>query len=116
MGNKKTNHKEDAEDLTNSVFLAIFEYFNKNIQIKKLENLICKIAYNLWCTKAKNYIKEKIIVNCFRMDEFFINKAIGWALREYSKTNPKWVRDFIDKYNDEMNSLSIKEASKYIFN
>lgn len=57
---------------------------------------------------------EKIIVNCFGMDEFFINKAIGWALREYSKTNPKWVRDFIDKYNDKMNNLSIKEASKYI--
>lgn len=57
---------------------------------------------------------EKIIVNCFGMDEFFINKAIGWALREYSKTNPKWVRDFINKYNDKMNNLSIKEASKYI--
>lgn len=57
---------------------------------------------------------EKIIVNCFGTDEFFINKAIGWALREYSKTNPKWVRNFIDKYNDEMDSLSIKEASKYI--
>ena len=57
---------------------------------------------------------EKIIVNCFGTDEFFINKAIGWALREYSKTNPKWVRNFIDKYNDKMNNLSIKEASKYI--
>lgn len=56
---KKTNHKEDAEDLTNSFFLQIFEYFNKNIQVEKLENLIWKIAYNLWCTKAKNYIKEK---------------------------------------------------------
>lgn len=56
---RKTNHKEDAEDLTNSIFLAIFEYFNKEIKIEKIENLIWKIAYNLWCTKAKNYIKEK---------------------------------------------------------
>ena len=56
---KKTHHKEDAEDLTNSVFLAIFEYFNKDIKVEKLENLIWKIAYNLWSTKAKNYIKEK---------------------------------------------------------
>lgn len=56
---KKTNNKEDAEDLTNSVFLAIFEYFNRNINIEKIENLIWKIAYNLWCTKAKKYIKGK---------------------------------------------------------
>ena len=56
---KKTRCKEDAEDLTNSVFLAIFEYFNKNIKVEKVENLIWKIAYNLWCSKAKSYIKEK---------------------------------------------------------
>ena len=57
---------------------------------------------------------EKIIVNCFGTDEFFINKAIGWALREYSKTDPKWVKNFINKYKNKMESLSIKEASKYI--
>ena len=57
---------------------------------------------------------EKIIINCFGSDEFFINKAIGWALREYSKTNPEWVKEFIEKYNDKMDNLSIKEASKYI--
>ena len=56
---KKTKNKEDAEDLTNSVFLAIFEYLSKDINIEKIDNLIWKIAYNLWCTKAKKYIKEK---------------------------------------------------------
>ena len=56
---KKTNNKEDAEDLTNNVFLSIFEYLNKNINVEKIENLIWKIAYNLWCAKAKDYIKEK---------------------------------------------------------
>ncbi|MBD5451520.1 MAG: DNA alkylation repair protein, partial [Lachnospiraceae bacterium] len=33
----------------------------------------------------------KIIKNNLNSEEFFINKAIGWALRDYSKTNPKWV-------------------------
>lgn len=55
----KTNNISDAEDLTNSVFLSVFEYLNKNITVEKLDNLIWKIAYNLWCTKAKSYIKEK---------------------------------------------------------
>lgn len=57
---------------------------------------------------------EKILVNNLNHTEFFINKAIGWALREYSKTNPQWVKDFIDKYKNNMASLSIREASKYI--
>lgn len=64
--------------------------------------------------KTNTELLEKILVNNFGSDEFFINKAIGWALRDYSKTNPEWVRKFINKYKDKMNSLSIKEGSKYI--
>ena len=64
--------------------------------------------------KTNTELLEKIIVNNFGSDEFFINKAIGWALRDYSKTNPLWVKEFIGKYQDKMNNLSIKEASKYI--
>lgn len=57
---------------------------------------------------------EIILMNNFGSDEFFINKAIGWALRDYSKSNPKWVRNFIEQHRSEMAPLSIKEASKYI--
>lgn len=56
---KKTNNKEDAEDLTNSIFLAIFEYFGANVKVDKIENLIWKIAHNIWCTRTKQYIKER---------------------------------------------------------
>lgn len=44
--------------------------------------------------------------------EFFIQKAIGWALREYSKTNPESVKQFIHAH--ELSSLSVREGSKYI--
>ena len=57
---------------------------------------------------------EKIICANFGSGEFFIDKAIGWILREYSKVNPGWVRGFIRKYEDKMAKLSIKEGSKYI--
>lgn len=57
---------------------------------------------------------EKILMANFGTDEFFINKAIGWALREYSKTNPKWVIKFINDNREKMSALSIKEGSKYI--
>ena len=57
---------------------------------------------------------EKILVNNLGQTEFFINKAIGWALRDYSKTNLDWVRDFIQRHRAEMAALSIREGSKYL--
>lgn len=64
--------------------------------------------------KTDTDLLETIIKNNFGQTEFFINKAIGWSLRDYSKTNPEWVRRFIEKYRDQLASLSIREGSKYI--
>ena len=44
--------------------------------------------------------------------EFFITKAIGWALREYSKRNPSWVLEFVQ--NNTLQPLSKREALKRI--
>ena len=57
---------------------------------------------------------DQILINNLNQTEFFINKAIGWALRDYSKTNPDWVLEFIEKYKDKLSKLSIKEGSKYL--
>ena len=59
-------------------------------------------------------LMEKVLLNNLNQPEFFINKAIGWALRDYSKTNPEWVASFIEKNKERMAELSIKEASKYL--
>ena len=64
--------------------------------------------------KTNTELLEKILKNNLGQDEFFINKAIGWALRDYSKTNPEWVKNFIEKNKEKMAKLSIKEASKYL--
>ena len=64
--------------------------------------------------KTDEDILENIIVANLGSEEFFINKAIGWSLRDYSKVNPKWVADFIEIYREKMAVLSIKEASKYL--
>ena len=64
--------------------------------------------------KTNTELLEKILKNNLGQTEFFINKAIGWALRDYSKTNPKWVKNFIEKNKEKMAKLSIKEASKYL--
>ena len=57
---------------------------------------------------------EEIIVANLGQQEFFINKAIGWALRDYSKTDPGWVRAFIGRHRDGLAPLSVREASKYL--
>ena len=64
--------------------------------------------------KTNVQLMEKILLNNMDQTEFFINKAIGWALRDYSKTNPEWVASFIEKNKERMAELSIKEASKYL--
>ena len=64
--------------------------------------------------KTNTKLLEQILVNNLNSDEFFINKAIGWALRDYSKTNPEWVRKFIQSHKENMAKRSIKEATKYI--
>ena len=114
---KKTKNKEDAEDLTNSVFLAIFEYLSKDINIEKIDNLIWKIAYNLWCTKEKKYIKEK---NNVVFEEEY---QIGYKTDMVDKIIYKEIINNLDdigltskeKVSFQMyyiNDLSIKEISK----
>ncbi|MBT2568280.1 DNA alkylation repair protein [Arthrobacter sp. ISL-85] len=46
--------------------------------------------------------------------EFFIRKAIGWALREYAKTAPEWVEAFAARHRDVMSPLSRREALRGI--
>lgn len=57
---------------------------------------------------------RQILQNNLNDQEFFINKAIGWALRDYSKTNPEWVNEFIEENRDGLSKLSIREGSKYL--
>nr|WP_306430287.1 DNA alkylation repair protein [Corynebacterium phoceense] len=65
-------------------------------------------------THTDTELLAEIIEANFGSSEFFINKAIGWALRDYSKTNPDWVGAFVDAHRAEMAPLSVREASKYL--
>jgi len=46
--------------------------------------------------------------------EFFLRKAIGWALRAYSRTAPARVAAFVDAHRDELSPLSVREATKHL--
>ncbi|WP_282053639.1 DNA alkylation repair protein [Maribacter luteus] len=69
----------------------------------------CCLLYQL---KRKDNIDitrlNMIIQRLLGSKEFFINKAIGWVLREYSRTNPEWVKEFVSR--NELANLSRREA------
>jgi 3-methyladenine DNA glycosylase AlkD len=46
--------------------------------------------------------------------EFFVRKAIGWALRQYAYTDPDWVRDFVSQRAATLSPLSRREALKHL--
>ena len=46
--------------------------------------------------------------------DFFIRKAIGWALRHYARTDPEAVRRYVQDHREVLSPLSIREASKHL--
>ena len=56
---------------------------------------------------------SRYCLQCGLENEFFIKRAIGWALRQYYKTNPKSVKAFVSKNKNNLSELSIKEALKH---
>jgi 3-methyladenine DNA glycosylase AlkD len=45
--------------------------------------------------------------------DFFLRKGIGWALRQYARTDPDWVRAFVDAHPG-LSGLSRREARKHL--
>jgi 3-methyladenine DNA glycosylase AlkD len=99
---------------------SYFKLFPDKISITKNWNR----SENMWLQRSsllfQNKYKEQTdaamlsdyILHLSREKDFFIRKAIGWCLREYSKTNAAWVIEFVGRNN--LSSLSKKEALKNI--
>ena len=67
-----------------------------------------------WLQKETDFdLLCEIIQENLGSDEFFINKAIGWALRQYAWTDPKPVKKFV-KATKDLHPLSRREALKNI--
>lgn len=57
---------------------------------------------------------EEVIVANLGSKEFFINKAIGWALRDYAKYDEDWVKQCVLRYRNQLSPLSWREATKHL--
>ena len=80
------------------------------------DNIWLRRTAILFQLKYKQQTNENLLFDYISKNadsnEFFIQKAIGWALREYSKTNPASVKAFIE--GNKLAPLSIREGSKYL--
>ncbi|HSS67974.1 MAG TPA: DNA alkylation repair protein [Nocardioidaceae bacterium] len=74
-------------------------------------SIICQVGH-----RADTDLKllERAVTANLADRDFFIRKAIGWALRDLSTTNPDWVRAFVAEHAEELSPLSAREALRKI--
>ena len=80
---------------------------------KYLETRVAIIAQLKSKSNTDVELLSKCILPSIGRPEFFLRKGIGWALREYSKTDPDWVIGFVKRHSD-LSKLSRREALKYL--
>ncbi len=84
----------------------------------KSDNIWLHRSCILFQLKYKTQVDTKLLCSfiskLYKSKEFFIQKAIGWVLREYSKTNPAFVIDYVA--NNEIAPLSKREALLWMKN
>jgi 3-methyladenine DNA glycosylase AlkD len=78
---------------------------------KRRTAILCQLSF-------KTSTDEALLFECILANvadrQFFIRKAIGWALREYAKSNPEAVRHFLGEHQSELSPLSRREAEKHL--
>jgi 3-methyladenine DNA glycosylase AlkD len=99
-------------------------HFQRFPEVKEKYLALWRASDNIWLRRATllfqlNYKKEtdfpllcEIICENLNSKEFFINKAIGWSLRQYARVDPEAVRQFVD--STRLNPLSRREAMKHL--
>jgi 3-methyladenine DNA glycosylase AlkD len=75
-------------------------------------NRSCLIFQLKYKNEVDFELLKSLIVQFQPNKEFFIQKAIGWSLRQYSKFAPDEVRDFVTEI--KLTGLAYREATKYI--
>jgi 3-methyladenine DNA glycosylase AlkD len=63
-------------------------------------------------------LDDRLLTDCLlpNLDDpdFFIRKAIGWALRQHARIAPDWVRGFVAEHENRLSGLSRREATKHL--
>ncbi len=103
---------------------CVGKYFKKYPQQMEKITFKWNVSDNMWLQRCsilfqKNYKKDtnvallsRYIQHLLSSKEFFIQKAIGWMLREYARCNAAWVITFVEE--NDLQKLSRREALKHL--
>jgi 3-methyladenine DNA glycosylase AlkD len=73
--------------------------------------IICQVG-------RKDRLDESLLADAIEPNladrDFFLRKAIGWALRDHARIAPDWVRAFVDAHAGELSGLSRREATRHL--
>jgi len=83
---------------------------DENLWIRRT-SIICQLGHK--GDTDTELLSDACVYNLADTD-FFIRKAVGWALREYAKTDADWVRRFAVEHRDRLSALSYREATKHL--
>lgn len=118
-----TNSWWDSVDSLNSFVIGPFFLHYRDVQ--KAVTLRWNQSENIWWQRSSlifqllykertdTHLLTEYIERRQADKEFFIRKAIGWALRQYGRTNPDWVRNFV-AHHPQLSPLSRREALKHL--
>jgi 3-methyladenine DNA glycosylase AlkD len=76
---------------------------------KRRTSILCQLGFN---KETDLDLLYSCIEPSFGSKEFFLNKAIGWALRQYAWTDPKETVRYVKKNDSKLHPLSKREALK----
>lgn len=78
---------------------------------KRRVSIICQLGF-------RGETDTALLADCIEANlddsSFWIRKAIGWALREHSKTDAAWVHAFLREHDGRLSPLSAREALKWL--
>ncbi len=94
---------------------SLYPYFQALIQSNNFwENRTAIIAQLKCGTATDTQFLTQAILPHIPSKEFFLRKAIGWALRQYARSNSQWVINFVSEHEHALSGLSKREALKHI--
>lgn len=78
---------------------------------KRRTSILCQLKFR---TQTDRELLAACIEPSIESTEFFLRKAIGWALRELAKHDPAWVKRYVKAHAARLSGLSRREALKHL--